>query len=65
MDPSWIEFQAETELVKIVPNFTEPIIYLLQGDFGPFKAGIPVSVPLWLGLSLVNGKNVASFSPTG
>lgn len=52
MDPSWIEFQAENDLIEIVPNFTAPTLFLLQCDVGPFKAGIPLSVPLWLGLSL-------------
>ena len=52
MDPAWIEFQAENDLIKIVPNFTGPTLYLFQCDVGPFKAGIPLSVPLWLALSL-------------
>ena len=41
MDPSWIEFQAEYEPIKIVPNFTAPRVDLLQDDYGPFK-GIQV-----------------------
>ena len=52
MDPSWIEFQAENDIVEIVPNFTAPTLDLMQCDVGPFKAGLPLSVPLWLALSL-------------
>jgi GINS complex subunit 2 len=52
MDPSWIEFQAEKETIHIVPNFTATTLCLLQGDVGPFKAGIPLEVPLWIGLNL-------------
>ncbi len=52
MDPSWIEFLSERETVKIVPNFTQPTLHLLAGDVGPFKAGIPLEVPLWVGLNL-------------
>ena len=51
MDPSWIEFQAEFEYIQVVPNFTAPKIDLLQCDVGPFKAGIPLTIPIWLGLS--------------
>ena len=52
MDPSWIEFQSENDLIDIVPNFTAPTLSLLQCDVGPFKAGQPLSVPFWLGSSL-------------
>ena len=51
MDPSWIEFQAEFEYIQIVPNFTAQKVDLLQCDVGPFKAGIPCTVPLWLAVS--------------
>lgn len=52
MDPSEVEFLAEREPVKIVPNFTQDKIYLISGDIGPFTAGLPVSVPLWLAVNL-------------
>ena len=44
MDPAEVEFIAEREIVKIVPKFTGPTIHLLQGDFGPFKAGLVTTV---------------------
>ena len=52
MEPSEIEFLAERQLIQIVPNFTAGKLLLLQGDFGPFKAGLPVEVPLWMGINL-------------
>ncbi|CAB4055709.1 GINS2 [Lepeophtheirus salmonis] len=52
MDSAEIEFLAETESIKIVPNFSHGVIYLFQGDIGPFRAGIPLEVPVWLGLNL-------------
>ena len=52
MDPSWIEFQAENAMIRIEPRFSAPKLFLLQCDVGPFKAGIPLEVPLWLALSL-------------
>jgi len=52
MDPAEVEFLAENETVKIVPNFTQDKIYLISGDIGPFSAGLPVSVPTWLAVNL-------------
>lgn len=52
MDPSEIEFLGEKRLVGIVPNFSHGLIYLISGPVGPFKAGIPVKVPIWLALGL-------------
>lgn len=44
MDPAEIEFLAENESVRIVPNFSEGQLYLLTGDVGPFRAGLPIEV---------------------
>jgi len=44
MDPAEAEFIAEREPIKIVPKFTAGTIYLLQGDYGPFKAGLVTTV---------------------
>ncbi|KAG7230207.1 hypothetical protein INR49_012340 [Caranx melampygus] len=52
MDPSEVEFLAEKETVKIIPNFSLDKIYLIGGDLGPFNPGLPVDVPLWLALNL-------------
>ncbi len=52
MDPSEIEFLSESLPVSIVPNFNEGVMYLLSGEVGPFKAGMPVTVPLWLAVNL-------------
>lgn len=52
MDPSVCEFIAENEIIQILPNFNERTIHLISGDFGPFEAGSPVTVPLWFALQL-------------
>ncbi|KAK3865181.1 hypothetical protein Pcinc_029193 [Petrolisthes cinctipes] len=52
MDSIEIEFLAEKAPVTIVPNFTHDKLYLISGDVGPFTAGLPVEVPLWLGINL-------------
>ncbi|XP_037103779.1 DNA replication complex GINS protein PSF2 [Syngnathus acus] len=52
MDPSEVEFLAEKELVKIIPNFNLDKLYLIGGDLGPFNPGLPLDVPVWLALNL-------------
>lgn len=52
MDPSEIEFIGENCMIGIIPNFSFDPIHLICGSFGPFRAGLPVHVPLWLGIHL-------------
>ncbi|CAK8675290.1 DNA replication complex GINS protein PSF2-like [Clavelina lepadiformis] len=52
MEPGDVEFIAEKELVKIVPNFALGKIYFISGDVGPFSPGLPVDVPLWLAIAI-------------
>ena len=52
MEPSEVEFIAEREMIKIVPNFSSGQLLLLQGDIGPFKPGLPLEVPLWMATHL-------------
>ncbi|XP_076287246.1 DNA replication complex GINS protein PSF2-like protein [Lasioglossum baleicum] len=52
MDPSEVEFLGEKELVSIVPNFSFDTIHLISGSIGPFRAGLPVKVPIWLAVNL-------------
>eukprot|EP00831_Metopus_contortus_P037297 TRINITY_DN2938_c0_g1_i1.p1 TRINITY_DN2938_c0_g1~~TRINITY_DN2938_c0_g1_i1.p1 ORF type:complete len:280 (-),score=67.95 TRINITY_DN2938_c0_g1_i1:125-964(-) len=46
------EFLAENTLIEVIPNFMGDKLKFISGDFGPFKPGRPVSVPLWLALYL-------------
>jgi len=52
LTPEEIEFIAEREPIRIVPNFNLGKLFLIAGDIGPFKPGLPVQVPLWVALSL-------------
>ncbi|XP_032686808.1 probable DNA replication complex GINS protein PSF2 [Odontomachus brunneus] len=52
MDPSEVEFLGEKRLVNIIPNFNLDVIYLISGSVGPFRAGLPVKVPIWLAVYL-------------
>lgn len=47
------DFLAEDELIEIVPNFKhEQSLNLINGDFGPFRPGMPTRVPIWMALNL-------------
>lgn len=46
------EFLAEKTQVTIIPTFSADKLYLITGDVGPFAAGSPLSVPLWMALNL-------------
>jgi len=48
--PSELEFFAGQEDIEILPRFDSPMMWLISGDLGPFKAGIPIKVPLWIAL---------------
>uniref|UniRef100_A0A023F1M9 DNA replication complex GINS protein PSF2 n=1 Tax=Triatoma infestans TaxID=30076 RepID=A0A023F1M9_TRIIF len=64
MDPAEIEFIAEQEKVSIIPKFTDQrIIHLISGDIGPFRAGIPVVVPLWVAIHLRQRKKCTIVAP--
>jgi len=52
MNPPELEFLAEKELVEIVPKFTLDAMFLMDGKLGPFSAGLPARVPLWVALDL-------------
>ncbi|XP_044754290.1 probable DNA replication complex GINS protein PSF2 [Coccinella septempunctata] len=52
MDPEEVEFIGEKENVVIVPTFNYSAIHLISGDIGPFRAGLPVKVPLWIAINL-------------
>lgn len=52
MDPCEIEFIGEKSQIGIVPNFNFDPIHLISGSVGPFRAGLPVHIPLWLAVHL-------------
>lgn len=64
MDPEEIEFLAENMLVEVVPNFNKPKIDLVCGTVGPFRAGIPVLVPLWLAVNLKGRQKCKLVAPS-
>ena len=48
LKPEENEFFAENELVHIVPTFNSAALHFASGQYGPFRAARPASVPLWL-----------------
>ena len=51
-----LEFLAEDEEIRIVPNFKMERLSLIRGEFGPFVPTIPTTVPLWLAVALKRSK---------
>ncbi|PZC84741.1 hypothetical protein B5X24_HaOG204289 [Helicoverpa armigera] len=52
MDPYEVEFIGENRIISVIPNFSYDKVYLICGEFGPFRAGLPLNVPLWLAMML-------------
>lgn len=52
MNPAEVEFLAENQSIQIIPNFSHDRLYLICGEVGPFRPGIPVQVPLWMAVNL-------------
>jgi len=50
--PCELEFIAENENIRIVPNFSLKEFVLIGGSIGPFNAGLPIKVPVWLAINL-------------
>jgi len=50
--PCELEFLAENENIRIVPNFSLDELLLIGGTLGPFHAGLPIQVPIWLAINL-------------
>ena len=52
VSPEEIEYVAENILVTVVPKFELQVLYMMEGEYGPFVAQTPVEVPLWLAIHL-------------
>uniref|UniRef100_A0A1A9WDL8 DNA replication complex GINS protein PSF2 n=1 Tax=Glossina brevipalpis TaxID=37001 RepID=A0A1A9WDL8_9MUSC len=63
MEPCVVEFIGEKSLIGIVPNFSFGPLHLISGSLGPFRAGMPVHVPLWLAVHLRKHKKCRIVPP--
>ncbi|MCP9260244.1 putative DNA replication complex GINS protein PSF2 [Dirofilaria immitis] len=52
MTPEQCEFLAGNEWIQINPQFSLDELRLISGDIGPFEAGMPIWVPLWVAVTL-------------
>jgi len=50
--PLELEFMAENEMIDICPSVSLPYLQFLSGTYGPLQAGVNISVPLWLAITL-------------
>lgn len=58
-----LAFLAQEEEIQIVPQFTEDVVMAITGDFGPFIAGVPATVPLSVALRLKRDRQCAIVTP--
>lgn len=64
MNPAEIEFMAENEIIQIVPTFNHGShAHLICGSFGPFRAGLPLNVPIWVAMNLRQKKFCRILAP--
>jgi GINS complex subunit 2 len=63
MNPAEVEFLAENQTIQITPNFSHDRLYLICGEVGPFRPGIPVQVPLWMAINLKQRQKCRLTSP--
>lgn len=62
--PEELAFIAEEEVnMAISPHFSSAKIKFMGGDYGPFVAGRPVKVPMWLGLFLHSSNSCTPIPP--
>uniref|UniRef100_A0A7E4UNT6 DNA replication complex GINS protein PSF2 n=1 Tax=Panagrellus redivivus TaxID=6233 RepID=A0A7E4UNT6_PANRE len=53
MDPEQCDFLLGNEPIQIKPKFNEADPFMLiGGEVGPFEAGVPLEVPVWVALEL-------------
>lgn len=64
MEPCELEFIGEKTTIGVIPNFTIDPIHLISGSIGPFKAGLPVHVPLWLAIHMKKQQKCRIVPPT-
>ena len=62
-DVATCEFLAEDEPIDIVPSFSESVMHMITGDYGPLEAGVACSVPLWLALFLKQSRKCRIVQP--
>ncbi|XP_025195731.1 DNA replication complex GINS protein PSF2 [Melanaphis sacchari] len=64
MHPAEIEYLAENEIIQIVPTFNHAShVHLICGSYGPFRAGLPLNVPIWVALNLRQKKTCRILAP--
>lgn len=64
MNITEVEFIASNEYVYIIPNFSVGVIHFITESVGPFRAGIPIKVPVWLAQFLQTQKQCSCVEPT-
>ncbi|KAK3241536.1 DNA replication protein psf2 [Cymbomonas tetramitiformis] len=60
----FVEFCAGMEPIDIIPNFSYSRVQIIDGEYGPFRPQMQVSVPFWLAMLLKSRRRCAIVPPT-
>lgn len=58
------DYIAENYLIEIIPNFHAEKIYLVSGEYGPFKPNKIIKIPLWLAVKYRNNNQCKILIPS-
>lgn len=64
MNISEEDFIELNKPIKIIPNFNQDSIHLVTETIGPFRAGLPLDVPIWLALFFNSQNKCSLVEPT-
>ncbi|CAO4363600.1 unnamed protein product [Caenorhabditis nigoni] len=63
MNAERCEFLAGNSLIEVIPSITDSTIYLISGDIGPFEAGVPCKLPIWVAILMKRKHNCKLVAP--
>ncbi len=64
INPSELDYISENYLIEIIPNFHSGKIYLVSGEYGPFKPNKIIKIPLWLAVKYRNNNQCKIIIPS-
>uniref|UniRef100_A0A8R1DUE4 DNA replication complex GINS protein PSF2 n=1 Tax=Caenorhabditis japonica TaxID=281687 RepID=A0A8R1DUE4_CAEJA len=65
MNAEKCEFLAGNEPIEVIPSISDDKpMHLISGDIGPFEAGVPVRIPIWIALLMKRKHHCKIVMPT-
>ncbi|CAP36949.2 Protein CBG19768 [Caenorhabditis briggsae] len=63
MNAERCEFLAGNSLIEVIPSISDSTIFLISGDIGPFEAGVPCKLPIWIAILMKRKHNCKLVAP--